>query len=123
MTADPTTAAIEAQNDERDQLRAENQRLSDEVATLRRFLDAEKAQCDGMGRRNLEAMAILVGSYPGGFVERARAVATERERLRALVEEACGELDDTGGELAAQRATEIRREAGIDVAVGIEAQS
>lgn len=132
---DPTTAAIAEQVAEREQLRAEVARLVDENATLRRFLDAEKAQCDGMGRRNLEVMAILGGSYPDGVVERARAVVMEnarlskalaeaytdnevtiadRDRLRALVEKACGELDDTGGEFAAQRAVEILREAGIN---------
>ena len=35
----------------------------------------------------------------------------QRDRLRALVEEACGELDDTGGEFARQRAEEISAEA------------
>jgi hypothetical protein len=40
----------------------------------------------------------------------------ECARLRALVEEACGELDDTGGEFAAKRATEIRQAARIEEA-------
>ena len=59
QTLDPTTAAIEAQNVERDRARAES------------------------------------------------------AHLRALIEEACGELDDTGGEFATRRAAEIRVLASI----------
>ena len=44
--------------------------------------------------------------------ERDRARA-ECVRLRALVEQACGELDDTGGEFAMRRAAEIRALATI----------
>ena len=86
--------------------------LLDELKALRRFLDAEKVQCDGMGARNREAMTILGGVYPDGIVERACAVVAERDRLRALLEEAIGELEDTGGDFARQRATEISEEAG-----------
>ena len=50
-------------------------------------------------------------------------VKADRDHLRALVAEACGELDDTGGEFAAQRAIEIRREAEIGDAGGIEVRS
>ena len=34
----------------------------------------------------------------------------EIERLRSLIDQACGELDDTGGEFARRRAAEIRDE-------------
>jgi hypothetical protein len=38
----------------------------------------------------------------------------EKSMLRKLLAEACAELDDTGGEFAARRASDIRKEAGID---------
>ena len=37
---------------------------------------------------------------------------SEEARLRALVVEACGELEDTGGDFAKQRAAEILQELG-----------
>ena len=54
--------------------------------------------------------------------ERDRLCA-ENDHLRALIAEACGELDDTGGEFAARRALEIRREAEIGDAGVIEVRS
>lgn len=59
-----------------------------ELETAKRFLEAEKAQCDRMGQRNLEAMAILGGSYPDGVVERAQALVEERDCLRVALEKA-----------------------------------
>jgi hypothetical protein len=40
-------------------------------------------------------------------------IATQRNELRAALLEACNELDDTGGEFAISRATELRTIAGI----------
>lgn len=51
----------------------------------------------------------LVEAYTANEV-----TCAERDRLRALVEEACGELDDTGGVFAAKRAAEIRWAARIE---------
>lgn len=211
---DPTTASLERQLDERDRLRAENARLTNENeelrkqldaqglaaenAELRRLLKAEQEQVDRMGKHNLEALKILGGEYPQGIVDRVQALVDDRDaavrsrdmaerdrdaehgraelcsqeahmsrrendrlskalveahntnealiaerdrqaqlsavkfvldpnkaeawahlvaerlRYRALLEEACGELVDTGGEFAVKRAAVIRRAAGIE---------
>lgn len=56
MTVDPTTASIEAQNTEREQLRAENQRLRRELTAACTEVEAVKAERDA-DRRALECAA------------------------------------------------------------------
>jgi chromosome segregation ATPase len=79
--------------DENDRLTKERDEVRKAIASerddLRRFLDAEKAQVDGMGKRNTEAMRIL-GVTPNnreGVVEGAQRVVAERDRLAVRVTE------------------------------------
>lgn len=105
---------------ERDQLRAMNEKLVDDNGHLRRFLDSEKDQTTRMGTRNVEAMAILGGSYPDGVIERAQAKVAEADRLRAALREACDLADEANGDpdacpynvMIGDRIAELRKLAG-----------
>jgi len=69
----------------------------------------------------LEGAGVLPSQVPGMPAVTSLTPAPPSDfTLRALIEEACGELEDTGGEFAKARAAEIRRAIGIGTGPGAE---
>jgi hypothetical protein len=125
VRSDPTTAAIAEQIADRERLQGEVTRLAKalvEAYTLNEVLTAERDRLRAAVRGAPITEKQVVTELHEGHAERRaaegdnawRSLLSDRDRLRALVEEACGELSDTGGAFAAKRAAEIRQAAGIE---------
>jgi len=111
-SVDPTTASIEAQNDDRDQLRAENLRLSRALVAAYTEVEVVKAERDA-DRRGWEIAERERDAEHGRAelcAQDARAARADRDRLRAWLMRACNELDATGDARAQQWAAAIREE-------------
>ena len=84
MTDDPTTAAIEAQNDERAQLRAENHRLS--KALVAAYTDVEVVTADRDRLSKLDDASFAKGYDQAVCEIRDHFARTEQREVVAEIE-------------------------------------